>query len=118
MQVPQLPVHPSEPQVLPEQSGMHTQWPDMSQSGVGDEQVPQLPPHPSLPQSRPVQSGVQERTQRPPTSQISPEPHVPQDAPQIGSGPHTRPRQEGTHTHTPDELHTSPASGSQAPHER
>ena len=116
--VPQLPPQPSSPHVRPVQSGVHTQRPVLVSQNEGEVQVPQLPPQPSLPQARPVQSGVQVRTQCPLTSQVSPDPHVPQEVEQMGSGPHTRPRQEGTQTHKPDELHTSPASGSQSPHER
>lgn len=57
-QVPQLPPHPSGPQmiVVP----LHVGWQHLfTLHTVGKKHEPQVPPQPSLPQALPVQSGLQ-----------------------------------------------------------
>jgi hypothetical protein len=63
LQLPQVPPHPSLPQVLPEQLGVQvpTHVPEVLHV-VPLPQVPQEPPQPSLPQVLPAQLGVQELT--------------------------------------------------------
>jgi len=56
-QLPQLPPHPSVPQVLSTQAGTQAQRPSWHCS-FAPTQFPQLPPQPSSPQALPVQSGV------------------------------------------------------------
>jgi hypothetical protein len=60
----QVPPQPSEPQVVPEQLGVHvaaTHWPLALQTGALAGQV-QVPPQPSEPQVVPEQLGVQAAT--------------------------------------------------------
>ena len=102
--VPQLPPHPSEPQVLPEQAGVHTQAPAAEQV-VAVPHVPQEPVQPSLPHALPVQSGVQvvPGEHWPAALQFSLGPQAPHSPPHP-SPPQARPAQEGVQVELANEV--------------
>jgi len=92
--VPQVPPHPSGPQLLPEHWGTQLvlQSPFTQACPLG--QLPQLAPQPSSPHSFAVQSPVQLSTHLPAAQYLG---QVPQELPQPSS-PHSLPVQLPAHT--------------------
>src|SRR5688572_7425621 len=77
--VPQVPPHPSEPQIRPLQSDVQPHCPEDESHNVPLGHVPHDPPQPSSPHARPTQLGAQTHC---PLASHAPEEHVPQSPPQ------------------------------------
>ena len=72
---PHEPPHPSEPQVLPVQLGVHVETHLPAAEHVPSAQVPQEPPHPLGPHERPLHAGMQAASL--PASAVPEVPEVP-----------------------------------------
>lgn len=92
--VPQVPPHPSGPQVFPLHCGTHTHWPPFEHASLASHD-PHVPPQPSGPQLFPSHCGTHAHR---PFEHVWSAPHDPHVPPQP-SGPQLFPSHWGAHAH-------------------